>query len=49
MHLLPEVKEAVDSVLNSIIDRAWDDVSMYDKYADDLWKKARVLKSREPV
>jgi len=49
MYLNPMLKEIIDSTLNNIVDKAWEDISMYDKYADELWKWAWVLKGWEPV
>jgi len=36
-------------MFNIILDTAWEDISRYDWYADELWKKSRMLWNREPV
>lgn len=49
MYIPQEQREVVEGIINMMVDKAWEDVSMYDRFADDLRKKSRVLKNREPV
>ena len=49
MFIPQETREVIDSVLDTVVDRAWEDISMYDKFADDLRKRSRMLRTREPV
>lgn len=39
----------MEGMINIVIDNAWEDISWYDKYAEELRKKSRVLRNREPV
>ena len=41
MYLPPETQETIDYVLQHIINQAWSSVSVVDRDADDLRKKAR--------
>jgi len=48
--VLPEpLKEIIDSMFTKIFETAWEDISRYDRYAEELRKKSRVLWNREPV
>lgn len=48
--VLPEpLKEIIESMFTKVFDTAWEDISRYDRYAEELRKKSRVLRNREPV
>ena len=49
MFLSDTTQEIIDYILDILLDKAWVEVSLYDQYVDDLKRKAKIMKSREPV
>jgi len=49
IYLSENTQEVMDYILDKIIDKAWSEISIYDQYVDGLRRKAKVMKSREPV
>jgi hypothetical protein len=49
MFIPDQTQEVLDYIFDIIINKAWEEISMYDQYVDGLRKRSKVLKGREPV
>ena len=47
---IPEkTQQVLDYIIDLVIDKAWSEISIYDQYVDGLKRRAKLMKSREPV
>jgi hypothetical protein len=44
-----KTKEVVDLILDIVVGKAWEEISIYDQYVDGLRKRSKVMKHREPI
>lgn len=49
MYIPEEQWEIVSGIIDTILNNAWTEITLFDKDAENLRKKSRMFKAREPV